>query len=271
MRTRAYGMVTAAMLFAFSTLTLAGTPEVLWLGHATVRITSVDGKVIVIDPFLSGNPKTPEKYKKLDALGNVDLILVTHGHGDHIADLSALAKLTGAQVVANAELVRQMAAMGLLDKDKIIAMNKGGTVTPLGEDIKVHMVSADHSSSLDISRLTGEGTGLLDAGAPVGYVIELENGFKIYHSGDTGVFGDMALIGKLYAPDLALVCIGGQFTMDPEGAAYAMAELIKPRQIIPIHYGTFPMLKGTPGDLKEALGDAPIEVLDVKPGDALRF
>jgi L-ascorbate metabolism protein UlaG (beta-lactamase superfamily) len=271
MRNRACGMVTAVMLFAYSTLALAAAPEVLWLGHATVRITSVDGKVIVIDPFLTANPKTPEKYKKLDALGNVDLILVTHGHSDHIADLSALAKLTGAQVVANAELVRQMAAIGLLDKDKIIAMNKGGTVTPLGEDIKIHMVGADHSSSLDISKLTGEGTGLLDAGAPIGYVIELENSFKVYHSGDTGVFGDMALIGRLYAPDLALVCIGGHFTMDPEGAAYAMAELIKPKQIIPIHYGTFPVLKGTPEELKAALGDAPIKVLDVKPGDTVRF
>lgn len=271
MRNCAYGLITAVMVFALATPTLAAAPEVLWLGHATVRITSVDGKVIVIDPFLTANPKTPAKYKKLESLGNVDLILVTHGHTDHIADLSALAKLTGAKVVANAELVRQMAAMGLLDKDKIIAMNKSGTVTPLGERVKVHMVGADHSSSLDVAKLTGEGNGLLDAGAPVGYVIELENGYKIYHSGDTGVFGDMALIGKLHAPDLALVCIGGHFTMGPEGAAYAVAELIKPEKVIPIHYGTFPVLEGTPAELKRALGDAPIEVLDVEPGGAVRL
>jgi len=108
-------------------------------------------------------------------------------------------------------------------------------------------------------------------GAAVGYVVELENGFKIYYSGDTGVFGDMALINTFYAPDLALVTIGGYFTMDPEGAAYAVRELIKPKQVIPIHYGTFPVINRTPAEFKKALGDSPIEVLDVNPGQALKF
>ncbi len=138
------------------------------------------------------------------------------------------------------------------------------------------MVPAEHSSSVDLPGLglpsvQGNGKRFLDAGAPVGYVVELENGFKIYHSGDTGVFGDMVLIHDLYAPDLALVCIGGHFTMDPEGAAYAMRELVKPKRVIPIHYGTDPVIDRTPAEFKAALGDTSIQVLDVMPGQAVRF
>lgn len=255
---------------------LAAQVEVLWLGHATTRITSTEGKVIVIDPFLKKNPKTPPKYKDLKALGKVDLILVTHGHGDHTKDLSELARLTGATVVGVWELMHNLANLGAIDASKIIAMNKSGTVAPLGRGIKVHMVPAEHSSSVDLVAL-GLGSQKpneprhLTGGASVGYVVELENGFKIYHSGDTGVFGDMALINKFYAPDLALVCIGGYFTMDPNSAAYAVRELIKPKQVIPIHYGTYPVINRTPEEFKAALGDAPIEVLDVKPGQAVKF
>ncbi len=254
----------------------AGQVEVLWLGHSTFRITTTTGKVVVIDPFLTINPKTPEKYKDLKALGKVDLILVTHGHGDHTRDLVELARLTGAPVVANFEYANQLTQLGMIDADKAIAMNIGGTVTPLGRDIKVHMVPAVHSSSVDLLSL-----GLLSpkahasrhqsGGSPVGYVVGLENGFKIYHSGDTDVFGDMALINKFYRPDLAMVCIGGHFNMDPEGAAYAVRELIRPKQVIPIHYGTYPIINRTPAEFKAALGDVPIEVLDVKPGQPLKF
>lgn len=245
--------------------------EVLWTGHATVRIESVEGKVIVVDPALRNNPTTPEKYKKLESLGKVDLILVTHGHGDHTADLSELAKLTGAQVISSRELGLQMVALGKLESNSLVAMNKGGTVMPVGPKIKIHMVSADHSSSIDLGELAGGVARFVDAGTPVGYIIELENGFKIYLSGDTGVFGDMALIGKLYKPDLAIICIGGVFTMDPEGAAYAMSELVKPKQIIPIHYGTRPVLAGTPAQLKKALGNSKIQVIDLKPGESVTF
>lgn len=262
-----------ALLTISASTFAAGQVEVLWLGHATVKITSIDGKVIVVDPFLKKNPKTPAKYKDLNALGKVDLILVTHGHGDHVADLKELADMTGAKIVANAELVRQMAAVGYLKKDSIIAMNKSGTVTPLGPKIKLNMVSADHSSSLNAAQITGnkDSQHYLYAGTPVGYVIELENGFTIYHSGDTGVFGDMELIGKLYQPDLAMICIGGHFTMDGKLAAYAMKELLKPKQIWPIHYGTFPILTGNPTQLKKALGNSNIKVLDMKPGDSMKF
>jgi L-ascorbate metabolism protein UlaG (beta-lactamase superfamily) len=264
-----------AALSLFASVAAAAEVEVLWLGHATTRITSVNGKVIVIDPFLKKNPKTPAQYRDLNALGKVDLILVTHGHGDHVGDLQELARLSGATVVANWEFANNMVALGILDADKVIAMNKGGTVAPIGRGIKIHMVPAEHSSGIDL-----QGMGLewepgspsqVFTGAAVGYVVELENGFKVYHTGDTGVFGDMALINKFYAPDLALVCIGGHFTMDPEGAAYAVRELIKPKQVIPIHYGTFPVINRTPAEFKKALGDSPIEVLDVNPGQVLKF
>jgi len=168
-----------------------------------------------------------------------------------------------------------MISLGMLDADKVIAMNKGGSVAPIGRGIKIHMVPAEHSSAFDLETMGLEwqpgSPSQLFTGAAVGYVVELENGFKIYHSGDTGVFGDMALINRFYAPDLALVSIGGYFTMDPEGAAYAVRELIKPKQVIPIHYGTFPVINRTPAEFKAALGDADIEVLVMQPGETLKF
>ncbi len=272
-------IVWALLLTATSSVplqTAAGEVEVLWLGHATTRITSVEGKVIVIDPFLAKNPKTPVKYRDPKALGKVDLILVTHGHGDHVRDLGELARLTTATVVGPFGLIRNLGALGVIDDSRSVAMNKGGTVSPIGRDIKIHMVPAEHSSELLLpvhGLYNSESHGPTDiyGSNPVGYVVELENGFKIYHSGDTAVFGDMALIHKFYAPDLALVCIGGHFTMGPEHAAYALRELIKPKQVIPIHYGTYPVINRSPAELKAALGDSPIEVLDVEPGQAVSF
>jgi len=209
-KTRFLALTVAAVLL-FAGVALAQQVEVLWLGHAAFRITSTTGKVIVIDPFLTKNPRTPAKYKDLKALGKVDLILVTHGHTDHFGDLPELAKMTGATVVANFELTNNLIALGLLDGSKAISMNKGGTATPLGPGIKVHMVPAEHSSSADLVAIKPEATGVryIYGGVSVGYVIEFESGFRIYHTGDTDVFGDMGLINKFYKPDLALVCIGG--------------------------------------------------------------
>lgn len=279
MKTCAISFFVAALagwLLLFSGTAHAEKIEVQWLGHATTRIVSVEGKVIVIDPFLEKNPMTPAQYRDLKALGEVDLILVTHGHGDHTRDLPALAKLTGAKVVATYEYARNLVSYGLLQANNIVAMNKGGTVSPLGRGIKVHMVPAEHSSSIDLRGLGVQESNSrlprhLDGGAAVGYVVELENGFKIYHSGDTAVFGDMALIGRFHRPDLALICIGGHFTMGPEGAAYAVRELIKPKQVIPIHYGTYPVINRTPSEFKKALGDAAAIVLDVAPGQSVSY
>ncbi len=276
MRALIRSLIAAAVALSVPAAALpAEDVEVLWLGHATTRITSTSGKVIVIDPFLTNNPKTPTEYRRLGALGAVDLILVSHGHPDHVSDLPELARLTGATVVANWELANNLTALGLLDTDKVIAMNKGGTVTPIGSGIKVHMVPAEHSSAINLPLMgipiEPDAANQLFTGAAVGYVVELENGFTIYHTGDTAVFGDMALIHEFYAPDLAMVCIGGHFTMDPEGAAYAMRELIKPKQVIPIHYGTYPVINRTPAEFIEALGETSIEVLVMEPGEALNF
>ena len=266
-------MATALTLLAGPTS--AAEVEVLWLGHATVRFISVEGKVILIDPFLKKNPKTPARYRDLKALGKVDLILITHGHGDHIRDLKELADLSGATVVAPYGFILNMVSLGVLDGEKSIGMNKGGTVSPIGRGIKVHMVPAEHGSNVDFGmpglKLEPNAPRAGEGGPAVGYVVEFENGFSVYHSGDTAVFSDMALIREFYKPDLAMVCIGGHFTMDPEGAAYAIENFIKPKQVIPIHYGTFPVINRTPAEFQKALGDSPVEVLDVEPGQAVKF
>ena len=261
------------LLLSTASAALAQQVEVMWLGHATFRITSTTGKVIIIDPSIR-NTNAPVKYRDLKTLGKVDLILVTHGHGDHIADLPELAALTGASVVAQHELALNLVSLGLVEGSKAIAMNKGGTVSPLGAGIKVHMVRAEHSSGTDTNLVKPEflkGVRFLDGGNAIGYVLELENGFRIYHSGDTDVFSDMALIQRFHKPDLALVCIGGHFTMDPERAAYAVRELIKPKQVVPMHYGTYPLINRTPAEFKSALGSAPVKFLEMKPGDTLKF
>jgi L-ascorbate metabolism protein UlaG (beta-lactamase superfamily) len=182
--------------------------------------------------------------------------------------------MTGAPVVGPHELVLNAVALGAVDGGKAIPMNKGGTITPFGPGVKVHLVPAEHSSGADLLALKPEmakETRFLEGGNPVGYVIEFESGFKIYHCGDTNVFGDMALIHTFFKPDLALVPIGGHFGMGPEHAAYAVRELIRPKLVIPIHYGTYPVINRTPAEFKAALGNVPIKVLDVKPGDALKF
>ncbi|MDH3235280.1 MAG: metal-dependent hydrolase [Alphaproteobacteria bacterium] len=248
-----------------------GKTEVLWLGQAAVRITSPGGKVIMIDPFLRKNPKTPAKWKDLKALGKIDVILVTHGHFDHTADAGALAKLTGAKIAGSAELVRNMAAYGMVSPKQVIAMNKGGTITPIGPNIKLTLVPADHSSSLAVTNPMTKKREYIFGGPATGWVVQLENGFTIYHSGDTNVFTDMGLIAKLYPIDLAMVAIGGHFTMDPRGAAHAVSQFLTPKMALPIHYGTFPPLKGTPAQFKAALGNAKVKVLDLQPGGALKF
>ncbi len=246
----------------------AQTVELLWYGQAAFRIATPGGKVVLVDPFITRNPATPAALKDLAKLGRVDLILVTHGHGDHWGDTVEIASQTGAPVGLNADLGNTVKALGLLPGEQLIRFNKSGSITVAG--IKVTMVRAEHSSTLVHTDDTGVET-VHPGGEPAGYIIELENGFKIYHAGDTGVFGDMQFIGEFYRPDLALLPIGGHFTMDPAHAADALRYLLKTRRVIPMHYGTFPILKGTPEAFKEALGQSPIEVIVMNPGERKRF
>ena len=246
--------------------------QVQWLGQAAFKITTIAGKVIVIDPYLTANPKTPEAFKKLEALGKVDLILVTHGHLDHFLDAPALAKLNSAPVWAPAGLSQSMQTLGILPPAQANRMNKSGSITPFGPGVRITMTHAEHSSEL-VWRNSETGKDETHVGGePCGFVIELENGFKIWHLGDTGVFGDMKLLGEMFKPDLLLIPIGGgQFVMNPVDAAMATRELIKPKMAVPMHFGTNAALVGTPEEYIKALGNAPVKVLTMKPGDVLEF
>ncbi len=245
--------------------------EVLWLGQAATRVTTLTGKVIVIDPFLTQNPKTPPAYKSLDALGKVDLILVTHGHGDHTGDVKELAARTGAKVYGPAGLVATMIDLGWVTPEQGVRFGKGGKVTPLGPQVTITQVRAEHSSEVTVTDPVTKKTTTYPGGEPAGFIVEFENGFKLYHMGDTGLFGDMRLIGEYYRPDAVMIPIGGHFVMDPKDAAWATREMLKPKHAIPIHYGTFPVLRGTPAEYQAALGQSATQVHPINPGDTVTF
>ncbi len=235
---------------------MAGKVTVTWLGHASFHIVSPTGKVVLIDPWLD-NPKCPPDRKSFD---RVDLILVTHGHFDHLGNTVDLARQHAARVVVIYEISVWLESKGIRN---VTGMNKGGTVDVDG--IRVTMVPADHSSGIQ------DGDQIVYGGDPVGFVVQFENGVRIYHAGDTNVFGDMALIGKLYRPDVALLPIGGLFTMSPPEAAEAI-RLLGVRKVIPMHYGTFPILTGSPEALRAATRDIPdLEIIAIQPGESVAF
>ena len=250
----------------------AGTPkvEVTWLGQAAFKITSTGGKTIVTDPWLRMNPLTPPEYKNLETFGKIDALLVTHGHGDHVGDAPALAQRYNVPVRGPGDLLNTVMTLGVLPANLLPRMNKGGTVE-IAPGIKATAVRAEHSS-IFVWRNPATGKDETHPGGEaIGWIIELESGFRIYHAGDTAVFGDMKYIGERYKPDLALVPIGGHFTMDPADAAWAVKELIKPKAVIPMHYGTNPLAKGTAKEFVEAMGGSPIRVIVATPGQALSF
>jgi L-ascorbate metabolism protein UlaG (beta-lactamase superfamily) len=252
----------------------AGAPaakvEVVWLGQAAFKITSPGGKVIVTDPWLRTNPLTPAEYKKLETFGKIDVLLVSHGHFDHIADAPALAEMYKVPVRAPGDLNSTVMTLGVLPAALLPRMNKGGTIEP-APGIKVTAVHAEHSSVYVWRNPTTGKDETHPGGEPIGWIIELENGFRIYHAGDTAVFGDMKYIGERYKPDLALVPIGGNFTMDPVDAAWAVNELIRPKAVIPMHYGTNPLAKGTAAEFVQAMGASAVKTIVAVPGQALTF
>jgi L-ascorbate metabolism protein UlaG (beta-lactamase superfamily) len=222
-----------------------------WLGHASFRFDSPRGKRVYVDPFLTGNPTCPEHEQKPE---RVDLIALTHGHDDHVGDTVELWKEFQPPVVALVELRHWLEGQGVTG-NMAHAPNKGGTVQVDG--IKITLTDANHSSSTEDGTYVGE---------PAGLVIELEDGFTIYFAGDTNVFMSMQLIGRIYRPDVAVLPIGDHFTMGPREAAVAL-ELLGTKRCVPSHYGTFPLLTGTPEELRRL---APkVELIVPAPGETV--
>ena len=223
-----------------------------WYGHSTFVITTPGGKRIVTDPWLDGNPLCPPSMKRI---AEADVILVSHGHSDHTGDVVAVARATGAPILAVYELALWLERKGLTN---VQGMGIGGTLAVAG--LHVTMVPAVHTSS------TVENDTTVYLGVPVGFVVRMEDERAFYFAGDTAVFGDMKLIAEMHAPQIAFLPIGDHFTMGPEGAAVA-ARLLGVRQIVPMHYGTFPVLTGTPDRLKQLVGPQGIDVLVLRVGE----
>jgi L-ascorbate metabolism protein UlaG (beta-lactamase superfamily) len=228
---------------------------ITWLGHATTLIEMEDGKRILIDPWLQGNPAVPEAKKNIDRL---DLMLITHGHSDHMADAIPIAQQTEPDIIAIYEICTYLGIKGI---SKCNGMNKGGTVS--WNDVKITLVDAVHSSFIQ------EGDQIIYAGTPGGFVLRFADGFTLYHTGDTDLFETFRLTGSLHHPDLVMMCIGDHYTMGPRQAAEAL-RMLGAKRVIPIHWGTFPVLTGTPEALRaEAADIAGLRVIALKPGDSV--
>lgn len=226
-----------------------------WIGHGTWKVRSARGKELLLDAWVMNNPVAPDHLKRIDKL---DLMLISHGHFDHIHDAVEIAKKTRPQIVTMPELAAWLESKGVEGAGGH-AMNKGGTQDLDG--IRVTMVHAEHSCGIS------DGGQVIYAGEPCGYVIEFENGFRVYFAGDTDVFGDMALIGELDRPDAAILPVGDHFTMSPQRAAKAV-QLLGVKAVLPMHFGTFPALTGRPDQLQELVGPG-VTVFDIKPGDTV--
>lgn len=229
--------------------------KIKYLGHSTFLFTTPAGKKLLIDPWVQNNPACPEPDKSIDSL---DTMLITHAHFDHLQDAVDLAQKHKPQIACIFELAQWLAGKGV---ENVNGMNKGGSQKL--NDVGVTLVNAFHSSGV----LEADGS-VIYGGEAAGFVVEFENGFRIYHAGDTCVFGDMKLIAEIYRPEVIFLPIGDLYTMGPREAAYA-CRLMAAKQVIPMHYGTFPVLTGTPEELRELTRDVGTEVIALKPGEEL--
>ncbi|HUA84004.1 MAG TPA: metal-dependent hydrolase [Bryobacteraceae bacterium] len=230
--------------------------EITWLGHGTYQFRLTTGEVILVDPWIDGNPAYPTKF----SLDRVDVMLITHGHFDHIFDAVSLSKKFSPQVVAIFETARWLESKGAKN---VIGMNKGGTVT--AGPITVTMTHAVHSCGIQ------DGDNIIYGGEAAGYVLRLPDRRNIYCAGDTSVFADMQLIQRLYHPELAILPIGDLYTMSPREAALA-CRMLSVRKVIPVHFGTFPQLTGRPEQLAELIHDLPdTEMWELQPGQPVQW
>ncbi len=260
-----------ALLAVSATLAQAAT-KIHWYGQAAFRIETPSGGVILIDPWLKV-PTNPDK-ESIAKLGRVDYILITHGHWDHVGDAVEIAKKTGATLIASYGLQYNLkSVLGYPDKQATLATggNVGGTIDLPKAGAKVTIVNAVHGSELVPPMVQPSGPGqpaALASGNPVGYVLQINDGPTIYHTGDTDVFTDMKLIAEFFKVDLMLACIGGHFTMDPVRAAQAV-EWVQPKQVVPMHFGTVPLLAGMPAQFKAALDKRGLgaRMVEMKPGE----
>jgi L-ascorbate metabolism protein UlaG (beta-lactamase superfamily) len=257
-----------AATLASPALAANGKTKLHWYGQATWKITTPSGGVILIDPWLTV-PTNPDK-NSIAELDRVDYILITHGHRDHVGDAVEIAKKTGAKMLAPYGLSANMISMLGFPKDQAIyGGNVGGTIDLPKAGAKVMIVNAIHGSELTAPQLKPEPgqPAALASGNPVGYVLMIKDGPTIYHTGDTAVYEDMKLIPEFHHIDVMLGCIGGYFTMDPQGAALAV-QLVKPAHVIPMHYGTFALLSGTPEQFRAALAKRKLadKLIVMKPG-----
>ena len=233
--------------------------ELTWLGHGTFHLRTVGGRSLLLDAWVGNNPTCPEPWKERVRAG-LDAVLISHGHFDHIHDAVDLARAGKPRLVAIFETAHWLQGQGCPD---VLGMNKGGTVT-VAPGVRASMVHAEHSCGIS------DGDRIIYGGEACGYVLHLEDGRRLYHAGDTAVFGDMRLIQELWQPEVAILPIGGLYTMDPDQAAYA-CELLGVRTVVPGHYATFPALEGTPEALRHALRGRGlwIEVVSPEPGETV--
>jgi L-ascorbate metabolism protein UlaG (beta-lactamase superfamily) len=252
------------VLFALSLPAFAAQAEITWYGQSAFRVVTPGGKVLLVDPWIT-NPANPNGKKDLDDLKKVDLILVTHGHFDHVGNTVEIAKKTGAKLVAVFDLMKALVAYAAFPEKQTgmeLSGSFGGQITLLDGEVTVKFIPAIHGGSMDTPN------GPVYAGHPGGFLISVKNGPRIYHTGDTDLFGDMAnLKGQV---DIMLLCIGDRFTMGPLDAARSV-DLIRPKMAIPMHFGTFPLLTGTPEQFKSALRRYGLEFLmhQMKVGETL--
>jgi len=264
----------ALLALALPVLSAAGTPaphpgktEVTWMGHAAFVVKTPQGTVLAIDPWFT-NPANPDK-ESVQKTEHLDFILVTHGHFDHVGDAVALGQKTGAKLVATFDLVKVLVGAGYPKEQATMttAGNVGGTIE-LTPDLSVTIVPAVHGSTFQ----KDANSPIETAGSPVGFVLHIRGGPTLYHTGDTSVTADMKLVGDRYPIDVMLACIGGHFTMDPVDAATA-ARLVRAKAVVPMHFGTFPLLRGTPAELEAALRKqgSKAKVWTMNPGETRAF